>query len=317
MDVGCGWGGFTALLCGRYEEVAAVDGALEHAVATKVLNPAATVYWGDARDMGGIAPECFDAVFARGVIEHVGEPGVDVGRSGDNLHHQPRFVKELARVCRPDGKVFLSTGNYNFPRDGEVNQWFYHWLPPEKKIEYCARRNISTDKYWLLSWAEVEFLLAFSGLFVECVFSPDTDTWDPFLDNLDRVFPDLDSCMVDIWRDVVKKDPRFLSSWIITARKTGMKRGVAYTKNDHCCYHRVTCVPGLSAGYCQVIDQMPLSGFLYRKLARLVQLFKPGYWRRQFSFRITYTIERAVLLQKIAAKMPAPLVRLVKRILLG
>lgn len=51
IDVGCGWGVFTKMLCEEYEEVSAVDWVLEHAVASKALSPKARVYHGDARDM--------------------------------------------------------------------------------------------------------------------------------------------------------------------------------------------------------------------------------------------------------------------------
>ena len=141
LDVGCGWGGMTNVLDGAGFEVYAVDQALEHAVVTKHLTPRSRVFRGDVRDMNAFDDGYFDFVIAHGVIEHVGDYSQPVGHSGSNLHQQYRLVRELGRVTRIGGHALISTGNYLFPRDGEVDLWFYHWLPRAEKEAYNRATN--------------------------------------------------------------------------------------------------------------------------------------------------------------------------------
>ncbi len=257
IDVGCGWGAFTRFLCDRCREVTAIDWVVEHAVATKILCPEANVFWEDARDMHSFDPDHFDTVFARSIIEHVGDPALETtGKSVRNLYHQSRLMKNVSRICKPGGRVWLSTGNYLFPRDGEINAWFYHWLPEKQKREYCTRRNISTDNYWLLSWQQIDYLLRDAGLAVESVSAPDMEEHGhSFLDDLHKAFSGLDPEMVGIWKSLIENDPRFFHAWNITARKAEQP-GEPHPENDRCCYCLTSRLPGGPDSVCEAVNAL-------------------------------------------------------------
>jgi len=220
IDVGSGWGGLCRILCDNIDNVHAVDHVLEHAVATKIQCPEARVYQSDARDMPLLTDSCMDVAIAHGVIEHVGYPGVPTGASGPNMAEQYKLVREMSRILKDEGLAFYSTGNYLFPYDEEVNLWFYHWLPTEEKQDYNQKNKRSVDRYWLLNWDELRYLLGSCDLLVEEVSSSDTDTWDGmFLDALGNAFSNLDADMAQRWTRLVKTDPHFFSSWLVFARK--------------------------------------------------------------------------------------------------
>ena len=261
IDVGCGWGAFTRLLCDRCREVTAIDYVLEHVVATKILCPGANVFMGDARDTHSFEPDHFDVVFVRNIIEHVGDPSLETtGKSVKNLYHQSRLMKNTARICKPGGSVCLSTGNYIFPRDGEINAWFYHWLPAEQKREYCTRMSISTDNYWLLSWSQMDYLLRDAGLSVESVLAPDREErGDTFLDDLHKAFSGLDPCMVGIWKNLIANDPRFFPAWNITARKARQPEET-HAENNRCYYCLTSRLPGGPDGACEAISALVKEG---------------------------------------------------------
>jgi hypothetical protein len=117
-----------------------------------------------------------DFTICNDVIEHIGDHGVPRGPSGRNLREQFHAVKELSRITRDQGMVYLSTGNYFFPYDGETNLWLYHWLPAEEQKLYNNKTGISADNYWLLTWQEIRQLLSACNLAVESVTSPNTDS---------------------------------------------------------------------------------------------------------------------------------------------
>lgn len=243
IDVGCGWGGMTRQLCERYLardesgecEVFAVDHVLEHAVATKILNPEARVFQVDARSMPLLEDGYFDFVMAHGVIEHVGDHQIPVGASGANLKHQYAFLKELTRIARLGGKVFLSTGNYIFPRDGETNLWFYHWLPEGEKRRYNEENARSTDKYWLMTWDELSYVMESAGLELDWVSAPEGENWEErFLNILGAGFKGLDQDMIERWKRLVREDPHYFSSWLLVGKKTISDASVHNPKNNAC-----------------------------------------------------------------------------------
>jgi len=281
IDVGCGWGIFTKLLCEEYEAIFAVDWVLEHAIATKVLSPKARVYHGDARDMHLLKSGYFDVVFARNLIEHVGDPVEPTGKSVNNFYHQYNLVKEISYITKPNGTIFLTTGNYNFPRDGEDNLWFYHWLPTKEKMDYCAQKNISTDNYWLLNWPEIDFLLSVNAFSIESVTPIDTKIWDnSFIGHLDKAFQGLDCHMTDLWKNLIKKDPNFFSSWHIIARKTGIESAILNRKNNRCYYHRTLYFNESCDNYCQIVAALEAE---IQKIQRTLswRLTKPLRWLRR------------------------------------
>jgi SAM-dependent methyltransferase len=235
MDVGCGWGGLTQKILAAGKTAYAVDHVFEHAAATKLLCPEARVFQSDARKMDFLPDSSVDCAILMGVIEHIGEPSVPRGRSGMNLLQQYNLIRELSRVTRANGGLFVSTGNYAFPRDGEVNRWFYHWLPPEEQTRYNNERNITADWYWLLTWEEMATLLTLCGYEVSSVISPDADHWEDILINrLALCCQDLDETMTSILKRMVRENPRFFASWLVLAVKKGPpfdgEEGAAYDR---------------------------------------------------------------------------------------
>jgi len=108
LEIGCGRGGFACWLAQqpqRPAEVVAAD--FSPAAVTKAREFAAArgiagVRWvvGDIQNLDGFGTE-FDTVISCETIEHVPDP--------------PRAVRELARVLKPGGRLFLTTPNYLGP----------------------------------------------------------------------------------------------------------------------------------------------------------------------------------------------------------
>jgi len=99
LDVGCGRGAVAAALSTRFDEVHGVDAdeepleeARRRGVATRRVDLDAEPLPYDERS--------FDAVLCLEVIEHVRDPEA--------------LVRELARVLRPRGTLYLSTPNIRF-----------------------------------------------------------------------------------------------------------------------------------------------------------------------------------------------------------
>jgi SAM-dependent methyltransferase len=220
LDAGCGWGGLTRILLDVGQSVIAADHVFEHANATKLLCPEATVFQANAMEMPFIQSESIDVSILMGVIEHVGLHSVPRGFSGTNVLCQYKLVQEMSRVTAADGYLFLNTGNALFPRDGETNLWFYHWLPLKEQNLYNELTSISSDDYWLLTWEELSLILNLCGFEVSCVQSPDAEDWNRlFMDRLDLCFSGLNNHMKDAIRRLVAEDPRYFSSWNIYAKK--------------------------------------------------------------------------------------------------
>ena len=244
LDIGCGWGGLSKVLTPASKKLYAVDRVREHAIVTKYLCPEASVFQSDAVELG-FEDEMFDFTILRGVIEHVGEHSVPTGPSGPNMRHQFAVLRELARITKTGGVVSLNTGNYLFPRDGETDLWFYHWLPADRKEAYKMQKGISTDMYWLLTWDELSFILTTCGLRVKDVY---TDTWNDLFDRLEKAFEGLDTDMCQEWRRLTTEDPAFMSSWSLFAVKEELPHSPSLLHSNRCYYARV-------GGECKAMEQ--------------------------------------------------------------
>lgn len=104
LDIGCGRGGFALWLRDRIGSgrVVACDfspAAISIARQFSELNNIDRIHWqvADIQNLEFPAAE-FDVVFSTETIEHVPDP--------------PRAVRELARVLKPGGRLFLTTPNY-------------------------------------------------------------------------------------------------------------------------------------------------------------------------------------------------------------
>jgi methionine biosynthesis protein MetW len=99
LDVGCGRGAVASLLSERFEAVHGVD-TDEEALAKAAERGVDVARVDLDREPLPFEEGYFDAVVSLDVIEHVLDPGT--------------FVRELARVLRPGGKVYLATPNVRF-----------------------------------------------------------------------------------------------------------------------------------------------------------------------------------------------------------
>jgi methionine biosynthesis protein MetW len=101
LDVGCSHGAVPAALQDRFDEVHGIDAnpeglALAEARGVRVQQA------NFEREPLPYADETFDAVLCLEVIEHVLDP--------------PALVREIHRVLRPAGRIYLSTPNIRFVR---------------------------------------------------------------------------------------------------------------------------------------------------------------------------------------------------------
>jgi methionine biosynthesis protein MetW len=99
LDVGCGRGAVASLLSERFDEVHGVDTDAE-ALATAAERGVAVAQVDLDRERLPFEDGSFDAVVSLDVIEHVLDPAA--------------FVRELARVLRSGGRVYLATPNVRF-----------------------------------------------------------------------------------------------------------------------------------------------------------------------------------------------------------
>jgi methionine biosynthesis protein MetW len=99
LDVGCGRGAVAAALAPRFDAVHGVDGD-EDALAVAADRGLVT----DAVDLDAdrlpFSRASFDAVLCLEVVEHVRDPSA--------------LARELARVLKPGGRLYLSTPNIRF-----------------------------------------------------------------------------------------------------------------------------------------------------------------------------------------------------------
>lgn len=75
-------------------------------------------------------PESFDYIFALDVIEHLA-----------GLPHQLQFLKELRRLIRPVGMIFLTTPNRWYPFEGHTFLYFPQYLPTRLADKYIRKKN--------------------------------------------------------------------------------------------------------------------------------------------------------------------------------
>ncbi len=117
LDIGCGTGGLGELIGDKCRLYVGADYNLH---VLKFADPALGRKY---LQCSGVAlpfqDACFDYIFAFDVIEHV--------QGGEPL--QTDFLKELKRVLRPFGMIFLTTPNLWHPFEGHSRLYFPQYLP--------------------------------------------------------------------------------------------------------------------------------------------------------------------------------------------
>ena len=140
LEVACGRGGFMRQMVNAGARVTGCDfsSAALHAASSKVFlpndAPLATLVQGDAQNLP-FADRCFDVVVSCETIEHL-----------------PRVLaalREIHRVTRPGGRLFLTTPNYfNFMGLYELYARFRH---PDRKDDqpFDRRQWFPQIRHWI------------------------------------------------------------------------------------------------------------------------------------------------------------------------
>ena len=227
LDLGCGWGGLSLLLAHHGADVVFVDRVPQHVEASRLRVPSGKGLVCDGRDLTPIDDELgeFDYVFLHSVIEHVGNAPDHRGPADLFMPEKRRVLHEAARHVRPGGGLFLSTGNYNFPLDGEVNMWFFHWLPKAVQGAVLDDLGIGADNYGLLTWTQLSGLIGDEGLQVERVFPCDTSRIEALLEVFAATLGfvnrgwHLPEAAVRGLIDLMRNDPHYMPTWFAFLRR--------------------------------------------------------------------------------------------------
>jgi 2-polyprenyl-3-methyl-5-hydroxy-6-metoxy-1,4-benzoquinol methylase len=129
LDAGCGMGNGTMVLAERYPDAEVVGLDIEED-ATELADHLAQRFFPNIQIVRGALESFadrkgFDLIVCRGVLEHVVEP--------------PRVARQLVRLLRPRGVLFVSTPNYIFPREPHMGLW---------TLPFCPRRVLQAQ-CWL------------------------------------------------------------------------------------------------------------------------------------------------------------------------
>jgi 2-polyprenyl-3-methyl-5-hydroxy-6-metoxy-1,4-benzoquinol methylase len=227
LDVGCGWGGLSRVLTQCGAQVTMVDPHPPHVEIARARVPGATGMIGSGTDLvaAGLTDRMFDHVFVYSVIEHVDMPPDHRGDACQVLETQQKVICEAARVLKPGGLLMVSTGNYLFPYDGEVQIWFFHYLPKELQQLLLQVTGRSADRYGLLTWAQLHGMTQSAGLTLAHV---ETCEMDDLLRTMEGwivplCVPGTDSSRslstMEKIREKISKDPNWMHMWYAFFRK--------------------------------------------------------------------------------------------------
>jgi len=103
VEIGCGVGRLTRVLCERASSVRALDVSAEMLLRARELNPGlANAEWvlGDGHTLTGVLDASADACVSHVVFQHIPDPQVTFG-----------YVREIGRVLRPGGWAAFQISN--------------------------------------------------------------------------------------------------------------------------------------------------------------------------------------------------------------
>ena len=126
LNVGCGTGGFSALAAKAGAEVWSVDASTEAAALAAGRVSGGRVVVADAAALP-MPTASVDVVYCASTLEHVAQPA--------------RAVREMIRVLRPDGRLYLHTPNRWACFEGHYKVFCLPGLPPPLTRAYLALRG--------------------------------------------------------------------------------------------------------------------------------------------------------------------------------
>lgn len=226
LDVGCGWGGLSRVLASCGARVTMIDPNPPHVEVARARVGDGNGIVASGSDLlgAGLADETFDRVFVYSVIEHVGLPENHRGDAAPVLDIQGRVISEAARVLKPGGYMMVSTGNHQFPFDGEVQIWFFHYLPKPVQLEMLQMLGRSADRYGLLTWPQLLGMAQRAGLELVSVETCETDGLARDLERwmLPLMSPearDRSQATFEHLRQLTRTDPNWMPMWHAFFRK--------------------------------------------------------------------------------------------------
>jgi ubiquinone/menaquinone biosynthesis C-methylase UbiE len=164
LDVGCGPGTITVDLAARVApgRVVGIDPAIEAVSTPDEPSPNVTFATGDVYELA-YANNSFDVVHAHQVLQHLAEPLV--------------ALREMRRVCRPDGVVAVRDSDYSaftwHPADPRLTRWLelYTHVARANGGEPDAGRH-------LLAWSHAAgFSQVTPSASVWCFATPEDREW--------------------------------------------------------------------------------------------------------------------------------------------
>ena len=213
VDLGCGWGGMTSLLVKEpCERVYAVDQVPDHLKITALQSPGCQTVEGNVCNLDMFDDNSIDLCISHGVIEHIDTFNAR-GPCFANKSKQ-KHVYEMYRILRPGGKAYISTGNFNFPFDGEVEKMFFHWLPGEYQRKWLEVDKGSADTYTLLTWMQLYTMINNARLGIVEIKNFDVELWRGPMENLK-----IPKHGIDLILDLIENNPEYMSSWHIILEK--------------------------------------------------------------------------------------------------
>lgn len=178
LDLGCGWGTLAFSLADSCERVVAMDSTLERMKFLQLRareqgqNRLEFVCGGDGRHLPFEA-NSFDIVIVNGVLEWV-----PCGSEDDPRTAQLRFLREIRRVLRETGRLFLAIENrYSWKTwfrdaDGHSGLRFVPWLPRAIANAYSIMSGRGRYRNYLYGEKQLRSLLDVAGFSQAAFFVP-------------------------------------------------------------------------------------------------------------------------------------------------
>ena len=146
LEFGCGTGAMAFALERRGAEVCGVD------IDEKVIDIAQR--WGASRGAKSrffridehlpFSDASFDVIFSTSTFEHIDNP--------------EEALRELARVLKPNGVLYLCFPNRLWPIEPHTGLWFLSWLPMPLARQYLVRYRPGWEKSTIRFYSYPEFL---------------------------------------------------------------------------------------------------------------------------------------------------------------